>query len=124
MKECEQVERLKQRMATERSLMASAQFGPTGVTRPTSIGQAMVQNNTGNTRQQVLPGAPSQPFMSGYGNNQPIHPHISPMQQQATFGLGPRLPLSSINPSSSASPNVNTPRAMLRTVSGNRSGLD
>lgn len=127
MKECEQVERVKQRMATERALTVAAQFGPAGVTRPTGVPgvvPVMVQNNAGNTRQQAVPGAPSQPFISGYGNNQPIHPHVSPMQQQPTFGLGPLLPLSSINPSSSASANVNTPRAMLRSVSGTRSGLD
>lgn len=127
MKECEQVERMKHRMAAERAIMLSTQFGPAVVTRPTGlpgVGPAMVHNNTGNIRQPVVSGGPSQPFISGYDNNQPIHPHASPLQQQPTFGLGLRLPLAAINPSSAASPNVTTPCAMLRSVSGTRSGLD
>ncbi|KAA8546431.1 hypothetical protein F0562_002830 [Nyssa sinensis] len=135
MKECEQVERVRQRIAAERTRMMSTQFGAAGVASSISlpgVGPAIV-NSTSNNRQQVISGSPSQPFISGYGNNQPIHPHTSFMPRQQVYGLGPRLPLSTINPSSSASPNVmfnaaaNAQSAvsnpMLRPVSGTSSGL-
>lgn len=134
MRECEQMERTRQRIAAERGLMMSAQFGPAGVPRPTGL-PGVVNNASGNSRQQI-PG-PQQPFISGYGNNQPIHPHMSLMQQQqqqqqGMYGLGPRLPLSAIHPSTSASnamynqtpnsqPSLSHP--MLRPVSGTKSGL-
>uniref|UniRef100_A0A5B7A1I3 Putative SWI/SNF complex subunit SWI3C isoform X1 n=1 Tax=Davidia involucrata TaxID=16924 RepID=A0A5B7A1I3_DAVIN len=135
MKECEQVERARQRIAAERTRMMSTQFGAAGVASSISlpgVGPAMV-NSTGTNRQQVISGSPSQPFISGYGNNQPIHPHMSFMPRQPMYGLGPRLPLSTINPSSSATPNVMFNAAasaqsavsnpMLRPVSGTSSGL-
>ncbi|KAA8538424.1 hypothetical protein F0562_028030 [Nyssa sinensis] len=108
MKECEQVERARLRIAAERARMISTQFGTAGVASSMSlpgVGPAMV-NSTGTNRQQVVSGSPSQPFISGYGNNQPIHPHMSFMPRQPIYGLGPRQPLSSINSSSSAPPNV------------------
>ncbi|CAK9169236.1 unnamed protein product [Ilex paraguariensis] len=136
MKECEQVDRARQRIAAERALIISSHFGPAGVTRPMGlpgIGPAMSHNNTGNNRQQVVSGSPSQPFISGYGNNQPIHPHMSLMSQQTMYGLGPRLPLSAIHPSSSTPPTAmfnaaaNSQPAishpLLRSVSGAKSGL-
>ncbi|KAI8015857.1 SWI/SNF complex subunit SWI3C [Camellia lanceoleosa] len=134
MKECEQVERARQRIAAERTRITSAQFGPAAVTSSTSlpgiVGPSMV-NNTANNRQPVIAGTSSQPFISGYGNNQPIHPQF--MARQQMYGLGPRLPLSALHPSSSAAPNamfnaatnaqptLNHP--MLRPVSGTSSGL-
>lgn len=123
MKECEQVERARQRIAAERALMSS-QFGPAGVSRPTGlpgIGPAVANINSGsNSRQQVVSSSPAQPFISGYGNNQPIHPHMSQQQPMYGHGLGPRLPLTAINPSSSA-----VAHPMLRPVSGSsRSGFD
>lgn len=124
MKECEQVERVKQRIAAERAALISAHFGSGGVTRPASlpaIGPALIQNNTANTRQQIISDGPSQPYM-GYTNSRPVHPHGSPMSQQPAYGLGPRMPLSAIN-ASSASPSSTT-RTMSRPVSGARSGLD
>ncbi|KAK2995674.1 hypothetical protein RJ640_006134 [Escallonia rubra] len=136
MKECEQVERARQRIASERALMTSSQLGSAGVSRPTGlpgVNPASVSNNSGNNRQQVSV-SPSQPFISGYGNNQPMHPHMSLMPQQPMYGLGPRLPLSAIHPSSSASPNIMFNAAanarsavthpMLRPVPGTRTGLD
>ncbi|KAL8459473.1 hypothetical protein ACS0TY_036820 [Phlomoides rotata] len=138
MRECEQMERTRQRFAAERGLMMSSQFGSAGVPRPTGlpgVANAVVNNASGNSRQQI-PGS-QQPFVPGYGNNQPIHPHMSLMQQQqqqqqGMYGLGPRLPLSAIHPSTSASnamynqtpnsqPSLSHP--MLRPVSGTKSGL-
>ncbi|CDP10951.1 unnamed protein product [Coffea canephora] len=134
MRECEQMERTRQRIAAERNVILSAHLGSSGLSRPMgppSVGQAMVNSNVGNNRQQVS-NSP-QPFISGFGSNQPIHPHMSLMsQQQSMYGIGPRLPLSAIQPSSS-SPNVMfNPAAtsqaalnhpMLRPVSGSKSGL-
>lgn len=118
-KECEQLERARQRVSSERALILSSQFGPPGgptVTRPTGmpgVGPSLVNNTAGPSRQPVS-GSPSQPFISGFPTN---HPQMS--QQQPMFGLGPRLPLSAINPSppSAAHP-------MLRPVSGSRSGFE
>ncbi|KAL0432225.1 UNVERIFIED_CONTAM: SWI/SNF complex subunit SWI3C [Sesamum latifolium] len=133
MRECEQMERARQRIASERALMMSAQFGSAGVSRPMGlpgVGNAIVNNTSGNSRQQVS-GSP-QTFVSGYGSNQPVHPHMSLMQQQGMYGLGPRLPLSAIHPSSSASNAMFSPTSnsqpslghpMLRPVSGTKSGL-
>ncbi|XP_011074832.1 SWI/SNF complex subunit SWI3C isoform X1 [Sesamum indicum] len=133
MRECEQMERARQRIASERALMMSAQFVSAGVSRPMGlpgVGNAIVNNTPGNSRQQVS-GSP-QTFASGYGNNQPVHPHMSLMQQQGMYGLGPRLPLSAIHPSSSASNTMYSPTSnsqpslghpMLRPVSGTKSGL-
>ncbi|KAL0365902.1 UNVERIFIED_CONTAM: SWI/SNF complex subunit SWI3C [Sesamum radiatum] len=133
MRECEQMERARQRIASERALMMSAQFGSAGVSRPMGlpgVGNAIVNNTSGNSRQQVS-GSP-QTFVSGYGSNQPVHPHMSLMQQQGMYGLGPRLPLSAIHPSSSASNTMFSPTSnsqpslghpMLRPVSGTKSGL-
>ncbi|THG08319.1 hypothetical protein TEA_015422 [Camellia sinensis var. sinensis] len=134
MKECEQVERARQRIAAERTRMTSAQFGPAAVTSSTSlpgiVNPSMV-NNTANNRQPVIAGTSSQPFISGYGNNQPIHPQF--MARQQMYGLGPRLPLSALHPSSSAAPNAmfnaatnaqpTLNHSMLRPVSGTSSGL-
>ncbi|XP_024977034.1 SWI/SNF complex subunit SWI3C isoform X1 [Cynara cardunculus var. scolymus] len=113
-KECEQLERARQRVSAERGLLLSSQFGPGGgVTRPTGlpgVGPSLVNNAAaGSSRQQ---GSPAQPFISGFPSNHP---------QQPMFGLGPRLPLSAINPSSSSAA---SPHPMLRPVSGSRSGFE
>ncbi|GMP79480.1 hypothetical protein CsSME_00035005 [Camellia sinensis var. sinensis] len=139
MKECEQVEKAKQRIAAERTHMISAQFRPPAVMSSTSLpatsptmgaGPAIV-NSSANNRQQVMTGSPSQPFISGYGNNQQIHPQFMPHQQM--YGIGPRVPFSGLQQSSSAAPNVMFNAAanaqpalsnpMLRPVSGTSSGL-
>ncbi|XP_076914573.1 SWI/SNF complex subunit SWI3C-like [Bidens hawaiensis] len=122
-KECEQLERGRQRIAAERALLFFSQFGPAGVTRPTGLpgaGPSMGNNNPGPSRQQVTAsgsGSPAQPFISGFPGTQPMHPQ---MTQQPMFGLGPRLPLSAINPSTTASAS----HPMLRPVSGGRSGFE
>nr|XP_043606317.1 SWI/SNF complex subunit SWI3C isoform X2 [Erigeron canadensis] len=112
-KECEQLERGRQRVSTERGLMLSSQFGATRPTGLPGVGSSMVNNSPGPSRP---PGSNQQPFISGFPSNQPMHPQ---MTQQSMFGLGPRLPLSAINPSSSSASHP-----MLRPVSGSRSGFE
>ncbi|ESW09441.1 hypothetical protein PHAVU_009G127700 [Phaseolus vulgaris] len=134
MKECEQLERTKQRFAAERSRVISARLGAAGAapTMTTSgVGPSMASN--GNNRQQMISVSPSQPSISGYGGNQPVHPHMSFAPRPSMFGLGQRLPLSMIQQSQSASstamfnapgnvqPTTNHP--LLRPVSGTNSGL-
>ncbi|KAL6215010.1 hypothetical protein ACLB2K_014442 [Fragaria x ananassa] len=135
MKECEQVEKTRQRMIAERTRLISTRFGPAGVTPPINlagVGPSMANNNTGNNRQQIMSPSASQPSVSGYSNNQPVHSHMPFMPQQSMLGLGPRMPLSSIQASSSAPnamfnssgtgrPTLNHP--MLRPVPGTSSGL-
>uniref|UniRef100_A0A2N9F1I2 SMARCC C-terminal domain-containing protein n=1 Tax=Fagus sylvatica TaxID=28930 RepID=A0A2N9F1I2_FAGSY len=134
MKECEQVERTRQRIAAERARMISARFGSAGVTSPMSlpgVGPSMVNNNASNNRQQMISASPSQPSIPGYNNNQPVHPHMPFMPRQQMFGLGPRLPMSAIqqsstpnvmfNTSGNVQPTLNHP--MLRPVSGTSSSL-
>ncbi|XP_047321844.1 SWI/SNF complex subunit SWI3C-like isoform X2 [Impatiens glandulifera] len=102
MKECEQVERTRQRLAGDRARVLSGQFGPTsGMTPsgPINMQQAgAAAAAASNIRQQ-----PTQtPFVvPGYGTSQAIHPQFMP--RQPMYGLGPRLPLSAIHPSSTAS---------------------
>ncbi|XP_060214528.1 SWI/SNF complex subunit SWI3C isoform X1 [Lycium barbarum] len=133
MKECEQLERTRQRFATERARMMTTQPGSVRVSRPMGVSGAgaAVVSNTSNSRQQVVSGPPQQNFISGYGNNQQMHPQMSFMPQQGMYGFGPRLPLSAIHPSSSTPGMFNAPtssqpalsHSMLRPVSGTKSGL-
>ncbi|KAI9395062.1 hypothetical protein POPTR_005G180800v4 [Populus trichocarpa] len=146
MRECEQVEKTRQRFAAERIRMLSTRITPAGVAsqmNQAGVAPSMVNNNVGNSRQQVMPSSSSQPSISGYGssnpahphNNQQVHSHMSYMQRgqpQPMFPLGPRLPVAAIQPSSPApssvmynasgnsQPNLNQ---MLRSVSGPSSGL-
>ncbi|CAL0305499.1 unnamed protein product [Lupinus luteus] len=135
MKECEQVERTRQRFAVERSRVISARLGTGGATPPmntSGVSPSMVNSN-GNIRQQMISASPSQPSISGYGNNQQVHPHMSFGPRPSMFGLGQRLPLSMIQQSQSASSNrpFNAPsnvqptsnHPLLRPVSGTNSGL-
>nr|GME11882.1 SWI/SNF complex subunit SWI3C [Ipomoea batatas]GME11883.1 SWI/SNF complex subunit SWI3C [Ipomoea batatas]GME17984.1 SWI/SNF complex subunit SWI3C [Ipomoea batatas] len=133
MRECEQMERRRQRMAGERNMMTS-QFGSTAVPRSiglSGVGTSMINNTSVNSRPPVVSGS-QQPFISGYGNNQPLHPHMQFMPQQGMYGLGPRLPLSAIHPSSASAnamfnaaansqPALGHP--MLRPASGTKPGL-
>ncbi|GMI90584.1 SWITCH/sucrose nonfermenting 3C [Hibiscus trionum] len=136
MKECEQVEKTRQRFAAERARIMSARFGPAGVTSQTSlpgISSPMVNNNISNNRQQVMSASPSPPSISGYANNQPVHPQMPFMQRQSMFPMGPRMPPTAMQASTSAAPNVmfnssgnaqptlNHP--LMRSVSGAGSGL-
>lgn len=133
MKECEQMERARQRFGVERARMMTTQPGSVHVSRPMGVSGAgtgaAVVGNTGNSRQQV--SGPQQNFIAGYGNNQPMHPQMSFIQQQGVYGFGPRLPLSAIHPSSSTPSIFNAPassqpalsHSMLRPVSGTKTGL-
>lgn len=136
MKECEQVERAKQRFVAERSRIISARFGTAGTTPPmnaSGVGPSMASNNNGNNRPQMISASPSQPSISGYGNNQPVHPHMSFAPRPSMFGLGQRLPLSMIQQSQSTSSTAmfnapsnvqsTTNHPLLRPVSGTNSSL-
>ncbi|KAG7031667.1 SWI/SNF complex subunit SWI3C, partial [Cucurbita argyrosperma subsp. argyrosperma] len=102
MKECEQVERTGQRFVAERARMLGVQFGAAGVSSPASLRGVIppvVNNNRVSSpasRPNVISPPPSQPSVSGYGNNQPLHPHMSYVPRQSMFGLGQRVPLSAI----------------------------
>ncbi|KAL3638847.1 hypothetical protein CASFOL_016754 [Castilleja foliolosa] len=101
MRECEQMERTRQRIASERALTASGQFVATSASRP--MGPPSLGTQTpGNSRPQA-PGPQNPPSNSGFGNSQPIHPNMSLMHQQGMNGPGTRFPLSAIQPSSSTS---------------------
>lgn len=96
MRECEQMERTRQRIAAEKTSMRSSQFVSSGVSLPMAppVGTATLNNASGNGMQQNF--VSQQPFVSGY--NQPLQSH---MQQQGIYGLGQRQPPSSIQPPSS-----------------------
>lgn len=138
MKECEQVERTRQRLFAERTRYIASRMGAAGVTasmNPPAVGPSIANNAGNNNRQHVMSASPSQPTISGYNNNQPqqIHPHMPFMARQPMFGMGPRLPLAALQPSSSAPPNLmfnasgnaqpSLNHPMLRPVHGTSSGL-
>ncbi|XP_020207229.1 SWI/SNF complex subunit SWI3C isoform X2 [Cajanus cajan] len=104
MKECEQVEKVRQRYASERSHVVSARLGNGGTTpmNVAGVGPSMANNNS-NSRQQMVSASSSQPSISGYGNSQPVYPHMSFAPRPSMFGLGQRLPLSMIQQSQSQS---------------------
>ncbi|XP_031392462.1 SWI/SNF complex subunit SWI3C isoform X1 [Punica granatum] len=106
MRECEQVEKARHRLASDRARVISSRFGPAGST--SSLGPGM--SPSPNPRSPIMSGPPSQPGISGYGQ-QMGQQSQSPMpfmpRQQMGFSLGPRLPLSAINASSSSSPSSN-----------------
>ena len=116
MKECEQVEKTRQRLSTERVRMMSSRFGPAaGTMLPASAGPgaataAAVNTMNTNPRLPTMPASVGQANISpaAFGNNIPpnTHPHMQFMQRQQMYGFGPRLPLSAIHPSAAPSPNV------------------
>ncbi|GAY52127.1 hypothetical protein CUMW_139530 [Citrus unshiu] len=135
MRECEQVEKARQRFATERTRIVSTRLGPGGVPSQMNlpvVAPSMVNNNIGNNRPQVMSASSSQPSIPGYSANQPAHPHMQ-FRPQQMFPLGQRMPLTSLQASSSAPSNVmfnarggpqptlNHP--MIRSASGTSSGL-
>ncbi|CAI0601540.1 unnamed protein product [Linum tenue] len=145
MRECDQVEKMRQRFSTERARMKSTDVGSmlpaSHINRAGVEPSSMPANNmVNNNRPQMMPTA-SQPSVSGYGNNsqqqQVVHPQMPFMQRgPSMFSMGPRLPLSAIQPSSSSGqanvmfnassgntqPNNNL-NQILRSVSGPSSGL-
>lgn len=127
MKECEQVEKTRQRFSAERARMLTARFGsPGGISPQTNNNnlQGMSLSTGGNNinslmhqqqqQQQQQASATSQPsIIPGFGNNPQVHAQMQFMarqqqQQQQAFSFGPRLPLNAIqtNAGSTASPNV------------------
>lgn len=120
MKECEQVEKVRQRLAAERARIKSTGFVPS---RPNTV-TIPGGNNVMNTRPvmsispaQAQAQAHAQANIPGYGNNnQQTHPQMSFMPRQPMFAFGPRLPLSAIHPSSS---NPSAASAMYNTVPSN-----
>jgi SWI/SNF related-matrix-associated actin-dependent regulator of chromatin subfamily C len=129
MKECEQVEKTRQRFGAERARMLSTRFGsPGGVSPQTSNSnnlQGMSLSTGGNNinsllqqqqQQQHVSACSSQPsIIPGFSNNPQVHAQMQFMarqqqqqQQQQAFSFGPRLPLNAIqtNAGSTASPNV------------------
>jgi len=126
MKECEQVEKTRQRFSAERARMLSARFGsPGGISPQTNNLQGMSLSTGGNNinslmhqqHQQQQASATSQPsIIPGFSNNPQVQAQMHFMarqqqqqqQQQQAFSFGPRLPLNAIqtNAGSTASPNV------------------
>lgn len=113
MKECEQVEKTRQRLAEERARAIAARFGaPSGVASlmnsPGGVAPQVVvnnnNNNMSNSRPPTISAPPSQPSVSGYPNNQMGHSQMPFMPRQQMFSFGPRLPLSAIQPTSSSGP--------------------
>ncbi|XP_042438024.1 SWI/SNF complex subunit SWI3C homolog isoform X3 [Zingiber officinale] len=124
LKECEQAERMRQRLSAERSRMMTSRFGASPNSVPSPGGAAPA----GAAAAAVAMGAnpiPGQTPMvapatgqASFGNNlNPGHRQMPLMQRQQMFGLGPRLPLSAIHPApasqnagfNSAIPNSSTP---------------
>ncbi|XP_056856903.1 SWI/SNF complex subunit SWI3C-like, partial [Raphanus sativus] len=132
MKECEQVEKTRQRFAAERARMLSARFGSTpGGINPQANnsnnlqGMSLSTGGGGNNintllqqqlhqQQQVSAGSSQPSMIPGFSNNPQVHAQMQFMarqqqqQQQQAFSFGPRLPLNAIqtNAGSTASPNV------------------
>ncbi|XP_043707434.1 SWI/SNF complex subunit SWI3C homolog isoform X2 [Telopea speciosissima] len=136
MKECEQMERTRQRIVAERARIISTRFGPAGTSNTTLPGAAAVASSSAvNNRPQLISASPALTNISAYGNNQASHPHMSFMPRPQMFAYGPRLPLSAIHPSSSAPsssvmftspgnvahPSLNHP--LLRPVSGTNTNV-
>ncbi|CAH8357262.1 unnamed protein product [Eruca vesicaria subsp. sativa] len=126
MKECEQVEKTRQRFVAERARMLSARFGSAGgiVTPQANSNNNNLQGmslstgggnniNTLLQQQQVSAGSSQPSIIPGFSNNPQVHAQMQflarqQQQQQQAFSFGPRLPLNAIqtNAGSTASPNV------------------
>ncbi|KAK8958821.1 SWI/SNF complex subunit SWI3C [Platanthera guangdongensis] len=135
LKECEQVERTRQRYSADRVRIMSACFAPLGsTTRAASsippAGSLAASTGSANLRPAVIPVTGGQ--APAFGNNLP-HPHSQFIQQQQLFSFGPRLPLSAIHPASSGSAqgmnfnsgmaNTTNHQPLLRSSSGNNSNI-
>lgn len=136
MKECEQVEKARQRLAGERARAVTTRFGPSGVASGMNMPVIAPQgnNNMSNSRPPIISASPTQPSVSGYANSLTNHPQMSFMPRQQMFSFGPRLPLSAIQTSSSGLPSSvmfgaqgsgqpSLSHPMLRPVPGTSSGM-
>ncbi|KAG8378239.1 hypothetical protein BUALT_Bualt08G0117000 [Buddleja alternifolia] len=117
MRECEQMERTRHRIASERALMMSTQFGSDGASRPMDppdVGAPIVNSTSVHSQQE--------------SGSQLIHPRMS-LMQQGIYGLEPGLPSSAIQPSFNAGFNSNSDlqsslgHPILRPLPGTKSGL-
>jgi SWI/SNF related-matrix-associated actin-dependent regulator of chromatin subfamily C len=115
LKESERFELMRQQLAAQRVRVLSAQCTSTGVTVPGG-GNIMVSNpmsQATSPRPPLVPGSMPQASMLSmpgmYTNNMQGHQMalLQQQQRQQMLSLGPRLPLSAINPgSSSSAPNM------------------
>lgn len=108
-KECDQVEKGRQRFCAERARILSAKAASAGVASSASLPATafgMTNNSVVNSGQQIMSALSSQPSISGY-NNQSMRPRVPFMNRQPSpmYGFGPRFPLTTIQPNS-ASPNL------------------
>lgn len=122
MKECDQVDRNRQRLAAERVRMMSSRFvGQTGALVPAASGVASASPSSSSTRQTIMPSSSGQAasMPPAYGNNLPVHQQMSFVQrQQQMFGYGPRLPLSAIHPSPSGPAPASAPASTPNVIFG------
>jgi SWI/SNF related-matrix-associated actin-dependent regulator of chromatin subfamily C len=115
LKESERFELMRQQLAAQRARVLSARCTSTGVTVPGG-GNIMVSNpmsQATSPRPPLVPGSMPQASMLSmpgmYTNNMQGHQMalLQQQQRQQMLSLGPRLPLSAINPgSSSSAPNM------------------
>ncbi|KAI4388105.1 hypothetical protein MLD38_000467 [Melastoma candidum] len=120
MKECEQVEKTRQRFTTERVRISSSRFGAGGVASEGGSSSG-VNNISNNNSRQGLASSSSQQSASGFmAANQPSYPSMPFMQQrQQMFPHGPRLPLSAINTSAATSASVAPSSGAMFNAPGN-----
>ncbi|WOL11845.1 hypothetical protein Cni_G20609 [Canna indica] len=137
LKECEQAERMRQRLSAERVRMMSTRFGSATNNLAPAAGAATAVPPAANAmagQPAVSPmvGQPNMP--AAYSNNLPGHRQMPLLQRQQMFGFGPRLPLSAIHPAPASSQNVvfnsgmansSTPNhhPLLRSSSGNSQNM-
>jgi SWI/SNF related-matrix-associated actin-dependent regulator of chromatin subfamily C len=146
LKECEQVEQVRQRVSADRVRMKSLLSGATGSSLPGSTMLSSLSNPASmNPRPMAVPGSMSQASVStAYTNNMQGqgHPHLQSQghqqmpflhQRQQILSFGPRLPLSAIQTQAAAQatnivfnsgmPNPVTPNNnhLFRSSSGNNS---
>ncbi|XP_031496561.1 SWI/SNF complex subunit SWI3C [Nymphaea colorata] len=130
LKECDQVERARQRIAADRARLLSSRFaGPVSSPLPTVGAAAAVTTSN----RPVMPASAPQPTVPAF-NQQVNHPAMSFMPRQPMFAFGPRVPLSALHPPppvptgpvmvNSPSPNPSVSHSMLRPVSGTNTNVN
>ncbi|KAK1310652.1 SWI/SNF complex subunit SWI3C [Acorus calamus] len=113
LKECEQVDRTRQRFSADRARVMSTRFTPSGAP---ALQQASSHTPSSGIRQPVVPTSGGQGNISNISNisaanGQPsqIHPQMPFMSRQPMYHFGPRLPLSAIHPSPPTGPSGGAP---------------
>ncbi|XP_015697964.1 SWI/SNF complex subunit SWI3C isoform X2 [Oryza brachyantha] len=143
LKECEQVERIRQRIASDRVRIMSTRLGSPGNSLPGGSSTMSSNPMSISPRPMGVPGSMPQSSMpAAFANNMQGHGHpqaqmafLQQQQRQQMLSFGPRLPLSAIQtqPSpqtsnimfNSGMPNSVTPNhhQLLRSSSGNNSSV-